>query len=387
MSILMEINSTPSSYCNLDLFKSKHTVKSILQDHLPSYLETHTLRDVEIKEIKKVLSCYAKSRGCFVYKCSQCSLEHLVYIGCNSRLCSFCGKSYADKWSTSLSKKMFKVPHRHIVLTIPEILWNWLKKHREYWKNYMDCGILTLNEIFSQMIKKKIKVGAIVVLHPYGKDINFKPHLHILLTEGGFDENKQFISDNFIPADILRKKWQYYVLKEFQNCGLPNNLASQCYSTYKNGFCVWVDKLGRIKNKKTISKYIGRYIRHPSIANSRIIDYNKKVVTFYYKDKNNGDEIKIIRMPVDEFIESILQHIPETQFKMIRYYGAYSRNNVKSYRFVLKQSSIECGNLKKFLQKEPTICPNCNLEMKLVGFRVKKPPDLGNELLNLVSML
>jgi len=31
------------------------------------------------------------------------------------------------------------------------------------------------------------------------------------------------------------------------------------------------------------------------------------------------------RMSVDEFISAIIQHVPERQFKMIRYYGSYSR--------------------------------------------------------------
>lgn len=375
MNISMESENIVSlSYCNLDSFSKRWTVKSILQERWPTYLETHTPRDIELKEVEKALTCYEKERGCFVYRCSNCSLEHLVKIGCNSRLCSYCGKHYADNWSESLSKKMFKVKHRHIVLSIPDILWDWLKENRGCWKDYMDSSILTLNDIFSQMLKKDIKVGAIVILHPFGKDLNFKPHLHLLITEGGFDSNNNFIHEYFIPAKSFRKKWQFHVLKVLQSCGLPTSLASQCYGKYHSGFYVWVDGAGRIKNIKTVSKYLGRYVRHPSIANSRIVKYENGMVTFYYRISPDSDEIKFVSKPVDDFIESILQHLPESQFKMIRYYGAYSRNNVKTYRIALKQSSIELGNSKKFLEKEPIICPKCNLEMKLIGFRKYEPP-------------
>jgi hypothetical protein len=367
-------SSSDSSFSNLDTFSSKWTVKSILQDYFETYLNSHTPRGVELKEVNKALSCYEKERGCFVYKCSKCSLEHLVKIGCNSRLCSSCGKRYADNWSSSLSQYLFKVPHRHVVIGIPEVLWSWLKEHRCFWKDYMDAAILTLNDIFSQMLKRDIKVGAIVVLHPFGKDINFKPHLHLIITEGGFDLNKDFVKDYFIPADTFRKKWQYHVLKVLQNCGLPNTLASQCYSKYKTGFYVWVDKAGRIKNSKTISQYIGRYIRHPAVANNRIVNYEGGHVTFYYKNPNDNDKVIFITKPVDEFIESILQHIPEPQFKMIRYYGAYSRNNVRKYKASLKQSSIEIKTFNKILKKEQLLCPKCECEMELVGFRKYEPP-------------
>ena len=367
-------SSSDSSFCNLDKFDKKWSVKSILQDHFETYLKSHTPRLVELKEVNKALTCYEDKRGVFVYMCPKCNFTHKVKIGCNSRICSSCGKRYADAWSSSLSRYLFKVPHRHVVIGIPDILWSWLKNHRCFWKDYMDCAILTLNDIFSQMLKQDIQVGAIVVLHPFGKDINFKPHLHLIITEGGFNVDQVFVKDNFIPAETFRKKWQYHVLKVLQNCGLPNALASQCYLKYKKGFYVWIDKAGRIKNSKTISQYIGRYIRHPAVANSRIVKYEGGYVTFYYKNPTDDEKIIYVTKPVDEFIEAILQHIPEPQFKMIRYYGAYSRRNVSKYKKSLKQSSIEIKTFNKILKKEQVLCPNCECEMELVGFCKYKPP-------------
>jgi hypothetical protein len=93
---------------------------------------------------------------------------------------------------------------------------------------------------------------------------------------------------------------------------------------YKYGFYVWGDDKSLNKNRQ-LAKYIGRYVRHPAIANGRIIDYTKKGVTFYYKD-NQDNEIFITKK-ITSFITSLIQHIPPSQFKMIRYYGVYARNN------------------------------------------------------------
>ncbi len=41
--------------------------------------------------------------------CEKCNETHVVAYGCNSRLCSNCGKNYADKWVESVSKAMFNV--------------------------------------------------------------------------------------------------------------------------------------------------------------------------------------------------------------------------------------------------------------------------------------
>jgi len=56
------------------------------------------LRQVEIDEVGKMLSCKDGSRGFFVYYYPNCMDSRIVYFGCNSRLCSCCGKNYTDKW-------------------------------------------------------------------------------------------------------------------------------------------------------------------------------------------------------------------------------------------------------------------------------------------------
>jgi hypothetical protein len=94
------------------------------------------------------------------------------------------------------------------------------------------------------------------------------------------------------------------------------------------GFYVWNSE--EIK-KRELPKYIARYVRHPAIANGRIIDYNKKEVTFYYKD--NEDKEIYITKPITNFISSLIQHIPPKQFKMIRRYGLTAeikKENIKN---------------------------------------------------------
>ncbi|RZN36666.1 MAG: hypothetical protein EF813_06945 [Methanosarcinales archaeon] len=93
------------------LFFGKHIVE---KDHL---------RDVEISEVNKMLSCKDESRGFFTYLCERCGTMLRVHFGCNRRICSNCGKNHTDKWVKSLQNALFNVPHRHAVLTIPSALW------------------------------------------------------------------------------------------------------------------------------------------------------------------------------------------------------------------------------------------------------------------------
>ena len=133
--------------------------------------------------------------------------------------------------------------------------------------------------------------------------MKFHPHLHIL-TNHDINFNYKF-----------NKLWRKIIL---------NNLRIAS-NQYYYGYYVWSDSI----QSKNIAKYIGRYVRHPVIANGRIIRYNKKNVTFFYSD-NNKNKV-IVKKSVLDFISLLIQHIPPNQFKMTRHYGAYSRNQRIKY--------------------------------------------------------
>jgi len=360
------------------------SVKQIFGDNWSGYVRDHSVADYQVREVEKALGCYGFDNGAFVYSCKRCGSWVFQRLGCNGRICSCCGKRYADQWSYSLSRAMFQVSHRHFVMSIPDSLWSFLRVW-DNMKGYMDAAIKALSDYFSRITHQRLKVGAIVVLHPFGKDMKFQPHLHILLTEGGFDGKGRFVKCGFVPAGGLRKKWQYEVLKELQAKGLPNPLASQMYSRYRKGFYVWLHVRGRIKHPKQIARYVGRYVRHPAIANSRIYHYDGRIVKFFYV---NGEDRRVdVTMGVDQFISALIQHIPPPQFKMIRYYGAYARR-VKGQYGAGKQSGIKQLNLYHFGLEKVKYCPFCRGELEFVWYCKKGPPEQHKskkELLNWLS--
>lgn len=351
--------------------KPLFSVKQILSENWDDYVLCHEVTAYQRKEVDKALSCYGNKKGCFVYYCKTCDKYIFQSMGCNSRICSCCGKRYTDQWSHSLSKSMFPVSHRHFVISVPDALWTFLKDWNMR-KVYMDAAIAAFNDFYSKILHRDVTVGVIVILHPYGKDMKEQPHLHLLITEGGYDKNGYFIKCDFIPADGFRKKWQYEVLKKFQSYGLPNDLASQMYKKYPNGFYVWLHSRGRIKHPKLIAKYVGRYVRHPAIANSRIFFYDKRIVKFFY---TNNQNIRIeVTMTVDQFITALIQHIPPPHFKMIRYYGVYARKTKRKFG-AKSLSSIKQLNLYHFGLERVKYCPFCHHELEFVMYCKKPPPE------------
>ena len=66
-----------------------------------------------------------------------------------------------------------------------------------------------------------------------------------------------------------------------------------------NGF--YVRAKDTINNKKNLISYLGRYIRHPAIAECRILSYDGKDIKFYYDDEKDGKR-HYVTMSVDELL-------------------------------------------------------------------------------------
>ena len=166
-----------------------------------------------------------------------------------------------------------------------------------------------------------------MVFHPFGRDLKTNMHVHMLMTEGGLTAKGEWISMPYIDYGTIRKKWQYSILTAMRKAMPRNNelnkIIDWCFKERKNGFNIQAKR--RIEGKtKQAARYMARYVRHPAIADSRIIEYDTKNVTFKYKRE---DITYKLTMDKYEFIHNVIKHIPDTNFKMIRYYGIHAKES------------------------------------------------------------
>ena len=108
--------------------------------------------------------------------------------------------------------------------------------------------------------------------------------------------------------------------KHFGSCF--KTIKAACYKNHKNGFYVYA-KFKKC-NLREVTKYIRRYLGRPAIATSRIDKYENSMVTFHY-NRHEGEKLIIETIPVMNFIKRLIIHIPDENFKQIRYYGIYAR--------------------------------------------------------------
>ncbi len=178
---------------------------------------------------------------------------------------------------------------------------------------------------FKQNQSMNFTPGFIMVLHTFGRDLKWNPHIHCLISEGGYSDNGFWRNVNHFNYTFLRNSFRTALLNEMEHrIGHSfNKVKARCYREHREGFYVYAKP-----NKcdpKTVVKYIGRYLGRPVIATARIDQYDGDFVSFHY-NRHEDNACVEETLPVMEFIERLIRHIPEKYYKMIRYGGIYARH-------------------------------------------------------------
>ena len=303
---------------------------NILQKIFTDYYEEikYTLhpRDTEMENIDKMINCGDPSFGGAMYGCAHCGKLKFVPFRCHSRFCPTCGNLYAMQRTTSMSFKLINTTHRHCVFTIDENLRPFFLKDR----SLLDCLFHSVNSVVSHMFFKQNKSmnftpGFIMVLHTFGRDLKWKPHIHCLISEGGYSDNGFWRNCTYFNYTYLRNAFRTALLNELETRLGPSfkKVKATCYREHKEGFYVYAKPNKCDPN--VVVKYIGRYLGRPVIATSRIDKYDGDFVTFHY-NRHEDDAYIEETVPVMDFIKRLIQHIPEKHYKMIRYGGIYARH-------------------------------------------------------------
>ena len=355
--------------------KTIFTIKRIFKDWWNKFLENYpnlNIRDVVFNNVERMLKCQTWDLGYAIFKCPDCGNEKIVPHTCKSRMCSSCGNKYNVQRATSIFSKLFKYKHRHVVFTIPEDLRIYFRKDRKRLNYLFKAASITVNYWIKEKYKKKDIIPAYIsILHTFGRSLIFNPHIHMILMDGGISNKcKEFVKIDFFSYPSFRKRFMKVLLDMLEeDIGKSEfrKVKNDLYFRYKEGFYVYAPP-SKFKSYVDLIKYVCRYVARPVMAESRIIDYDGEYVTFWYQ-RHKDDLIIIEKIHAYEFISRIIVHIPDYNFKQIRFYGAYHNSTILKID-VVKLLPKEKADYKRILnnwrslillsfKSDPLICPVC----------------------------
>jgi len=283
--------------------------------------------------ILKLLSCKTEFRGVSLYQCSNptCSHSKKVLHTCKGKACSSCGKKATELWIEKQMQLLPNTPWQHITFTMPRELWDF------FWVNRKLLNLiaaLAANCIKQLAKNKKVIPGIFIAIHTFGRDLKRNVHIHLSVTLGGITKDGTTWKKLAFHQKSLMKMWRYAVISLFRKLYQTNSLVIPkaiqqslnhaftfnhlLNALYKKYWVVHCSKPS--KNHKKNVQYLGRYIKRPPIAESKLIHYTGTDIQFKFLD-HKTKTYRRFKLSVEDFIKKFICHIPDVGFRMIRYYG------------------------------------------------------------------
>lgn len=343
------------------------------------------------RAMRAIEICRTAALGGHIDECDECAHQVISYNSCRNRSCPKCQGLAKAKWLQARKAELLPVEYFHIVFTLPNLLAPLAYQNKEVIHNILfKATAKTLLTIGADSKHLGAEIGFLAILHTWGQNLMYHPHLHCVVPGGGLSpDGKEWIpcrSGFFLPVRVLsrlfRNLFLKYLRKAFKKGKLhfSNNiidlatpkefelLLTECQKTD------WVVYSKRpFAGPDSVLDYLGRYTHRIAISNNRLLNMEDGKVTFTWKNYKKKGKRQIMTLEADEFIRRFLIHVPPSGFVRIRYYGflanRHRKDKLKLCRTnlgepeVIEKNETEAKDWGDHLQsltgKDPFACPNC----------------------------
>jgi hypothetical protein len=229
--------------------------------------------------------------------------------------------------------------HYHAIFTVPhelEALWfaDRVRMVDLLFRSVRD----TLFDLLDDAPYLGARPGVIATLHTWGRTLSFHPHLHCLVTGGGFRASgwKAVRNGYLLPFRVVRKLFRGKFLAAVRQALVRGQLTLPREARRER-----VESLLRLVGQKNwnvhireryahgrgVLVYLGRYLRGGPIRDRQLVSATERVVVFRYTDPRDGEK-KLLPLPREHFIQRVTWHVPEPGRHLVRYFGLYARDQV-----------------------------------------------------------
>ena len=251
-----------------------------------------------------------------------------------------------------------KVPHRHMVFTLPKILRGGFIRNRKALNVLSRIVWASIKEFMQKTLKKDGVPGAIQVIATHGNYMNSQPHIHVISSDGIYGDNQTFY---LMPK--YTDKAKQYLQRIFENkivdyC-LVNKMATKdnmyriMHEQRYTGFSVYIDTdiyyTPNNPDEEKLKQML-RYVSKSFYSMERVV-YNDGASKVLYKGEYQPNLKRNFEyFSFTDFIAAVTSHIPERYQKYILYYGVYSNKS----RGMQKKAGAEKNIIDDIETKEPT---------------------------------
>ena len=316
-----------------------------------NYCKRFNPSDVQYKTAQCIMACKTGELGYNISCCEECGHIDFHANSCRNRNCPNCQAVSKELWIDKRRSEVIDASYFHVVFTIPAQLNPLVYSNQKLMYGLLHrCSAETLLELSQNKKYLGATPGIIQVLHTWGQELNYHPHIHCIISGGGLTKSKNLKlcgEKFFIHIEPLIKKFRgkflYYLQQYYQNNTLviPKSCIKlkNCYA-----WAEFRDQLYQtrwnVEIKETFNghgnaiEYLGRYTNRIAITNARIKKVTDSKVTFWAKDYKTNSQ-KDITISCVEFIRRFMMHVLPSGFQKIRYYGFLNNRSKKKNLMII----------------------------------------------------
>jgi hypothetical protein len=301
------------------------TLGDLVRHYGPAYMAKYAdhLLPSHRRVLQDLAHCRTAVLGGHVYYCATCEQTHYQYHSCQNRHCPQCQQDQGQQWLQKQQEQLLPVPYFMVTFTLPELLRPVARQHQKVIYNLLfQTSSAALQELAWDPRYVGGQIGLVGVLHTWGRDLCYHPHVHYLVPAGGLSANReQWLScrQNFlVPVKALSILFRAKFRDALQQTALFNQIPDEVWQQ------AWITHSQPIGKGEGALQYLAPYIFRVAISNRRILKIDNDQVTFRYRPSNTG-RWQTMTLMVEEFLRRFLQHVLPKGFVKVRYYGLFSR--------------------------------------------------------------
>ncbi|HKW68470.1 MAG TPA: IS91 family transposase [Terriglobales bacterium] len=313
----------------------------IFRLHGAAYRAAHRLRRSQLRVMRAIEVCRTATLGGHVEQCSQCSHFRIAYNSCRNRHCPKCQNTERARWLQRRTAELLPVPYFHVVFTLPTEL-----ATIAFYNQELVYGMLfrlaaqTLLAIAADPKHLGAEIGFFAILHTWGQNLLFHPHLHCVVPGGGLSPDRHsWISCRpgfFLPVRVLSRLFRRLFLEALQQAYQSGKLrffGKLQPLQHPARFAAYLARARQAEwvvyakppfgGPQQVLAYLGRYTHRVAISNQRLLAHQHDTVTFQWKDyrRHGRQKSRVMTLAADEFIRRFLVHTLPDRFQRIRHFG------------------------------------------------------------------
>jgi len=165
------------------------------------------------KAFYAIRSCRTESIGSHIDRCNSCGHLQISYNSCRNRHCPKCQGSKQQEWVNAQLTKLLPVGYFHVVFTLPQELNSILYQNQKLLYSIL---VKSAGDTIIKLAKDPkflgAQTGVTSVLHTWGQNLSFHPHVHCIVPGGGLsNDGLRFIHSSkkfFLPVRVISRKFR-----------------------------------------------------------------------------------------------------------------------------------------------------------------------------------